>query len=70
MTMDATPLTFTTHLRVRWSEVGMQKMLFNARYLNCFDVAFTDDWGSLGLPTGKAQQASGHEMFVKKATLE
>jgi acyl-CoA thioester hydrolase len=61
---------FTTHLRVRWSEVDMQKVVFNGHYLNYFDVAFTDYWRSLGLPTGEAQQSSGHEMFAKKATVE
>jgi acyl-CoA thioester hydrolase len=31
--------TFFHRLRVRWSEVDMQKVVFNGNYFNYFDVA-------------------------------
>ena len=61
---------FTHELRVRWSEVDMQKVVFNGNYLNYFDVAFTEYWRSTGLPSAVQQQAAGAEMFAKKATVE
>jgi len=33
--------SFVHTLRVRWSEVDMQGIVFNGNYLNYFDVAFT-----------------------------
>ncbi len=61
---------FSYELRVRWSEVDMQKVVFNGNYLNYFDVAFTEFWRSTGLPSVVEQQAAGAEMFAKKATVE
>ena len=61
---------FTHTLRVRWSEVDLQKVVFNGNYLNYFDVAITEFWRTTGLPSGLLQQATGAEMFVKKATVE
>lgn len=61
---------FTHELRVRWSEVDMQKVVFNGNYLNYFDVAFTEYWRSTGLPSAAVQQLAGAEMFAKKATVE
>ena len=34
--------SFFHTLRVRWSEVDMQAIVFNGNYLNYFDVAFTE----------------------------
>jgi acyl-CoA thioester hydrolase len=65
---DNTPFTHT--LRVRWSEVDLQKVVFNGNYLNYFDVAFTEYMRGTGLPTALAQHAAGFEMFAKKATVE
>ena len=39
-----------TSLRVRWSEVDMQKIVFNGHYLNYIDVAIGDYWRAIGLP--------------------
>ena len=61
---------FTHTLRVRWSEVDLQKVVFNGNYLNYFDIAITEFWRTTGLPSGLLQQATGAEMFVKKATVE
>ncbi len=61
---------FIHMLRVRWSEVDMQGVVFNGHYLNFADVAFTEYWRATGLPDVTAQAKAGQELFVRKATLE
>jgi len=62
--------TFSHSLRVRWSEVDMQAIVFNGHYLNYFDVAFTEYWRATGLPDVLAQSEAGLELFVRKAGIE
>jgi len=62
--------TFFHPLRVRWSEVDMQSIVFNGHYLNYFDVAFTEYWRRTGLPNVLQQARDGREMFTRKATVE
>ncbi|MCX7741809.1 MAG: YbgC/FadM family acyl-CoA thioesterase [Tepidimonas sp.] len=57
-------------LRVRWSEVDLQGIVFNAHYLTYFDVGITEYWRQLGLPYQQAMQQLGGEPVVRKATLE
>lgn len=61
---------FSHRLRVRWSEVDMQKIVFNAHYLMYFDTAIADYWRTLALPYEEAMQALGGELYVKKSTVE
>lgn len=70
MTAAAPNSIFTHTLRVRWSEVDLQKVVFNGNYLNYFDVAFTEFMRGTGLPSALEQHAAGFEMFAKKATVE
>ena len=56
--------SFFHALRVRWSEVDMQAIVFNGNYLNYFDVAFTEYWRELALPDVIAQAESGLELFL------
>lgn len=58
------------HLRVRWAEVDMQKIVFNAHYLMYIDTAMSDYWRALALPYEDSMSALGGEMYVKKATVE
>jgi acyl-CoA thioester hydrolase len=62
--------SFFHALRVRWSEVDMQAIVFNGHYLTYFDVAFTEYWRATGLPNVVMQAAEGREMFARKATIE
>ena len=62
--------TFLHTLRVRWSEVDMQAIVFNGHYLNYFDVAFTEYWRATTLPDVLAQSAAGLELFARKASIE
>jgi YbgC/YbaW family acyl-CoA thioester hydrolase len=57
-------------LRVRWAEVDMQKIVFNAHYLMYIDTAMSDYWRALALPYEASMEALGGEMYVKKATVE
>lgn len=57
-------------LRVRWSEVDMQKIVFNAHYLTYLDTAISNYWRALALPYEEAMQQLGGDLFVKKASLE
>ena len=57
-------------LRVRWAEVDMQKVVFNAHYLAYLDLALMDYWRALALPYQDSMAVLGGEMLVKKATLE
>jgi YbgC/YbaW family acyl-CoA thioester hydrolase len=59
-----------TRLRVRWAEVDMQKIVFNAHYLMYFDTAIADYWRALGLPYEAAMQALGGDLYVRKASVE
>ena len=62
--------SFFHRLRVRWSEVDMQAIVFNGHYLNYFDVAFTEYWRRTGLPDVLQQARDGRELFARKATVE
>ena len=62
--------SFFHTLRVRWSEVDMQGIVFNGNYLNYFDVAFTEYWRATGLPDVIAQSEAGLELFARKAVVE
>ncbi len=61
---------FFHRLRVRWAEVDMQKIVFNAHYLMYLDTAMTDYWRAVKLPYEASMHQLGGEVFVKKATVE
>ena len=57
-------------LRVRWVEVDMQKIVFNAHYLMYFDTAISDYWRALSLPYVEAMHLLEGDLYVKKASIE
>ena len=57
-------------LRVRWAEVDLQKIVFNAHYLTYFDTAVAGYWRALALPYHATMEHLGGDLFVRKATLE
>ena len=61
---------FFHRLRVRWVEVDMQKIVFNAHYLMYFDTAMADYWRALALPYDASMQVLGGDIYVKKASIE
>ncbi len=72
MTRDVTQddFRFFHRLRVRWAEVDLQKIVFNAHYLMYFDTAITDYWRALALPYEAAMHQLGGDLYVKKSSLE
>lgn len=61
---------FIHRLRVRWAEVDMQKIVFNAHYLMYFDTAIADYWRALALPYETAMAQLEGDLYVRKATVE
>ncbi len=61
---------FAERLRVRWSEIDVQGIVFNGHYLNYFDAAVGGYWRALALPYADTMAQLGGEMFVRKSTLE
>ena len=67
--------TFLHTLRVRWSEVDMQKVVFNGNYFNYFDVAVFESWRAMvaagTIVQGPALKAGFdawiHNIYVVKA---
>jgi YbgC/YbaW family acyl-CoA thioester hydrolase len=57
-------------LRVRWAEVDMQKIVFNAHYLMYFDTAITGYWRALAMPYEESMHHMQGDLYVKKATVE
>ncbi len=68
--MKRSDFRFFHRLRVRWAEVDMQSIVFNAHYLMYFDTAVTDYWRALALPYQEAMHQMGGDLYVKKATVE
>lgn len=61
---------FHHRLRVRWAEVDLQKIVFNAHYLMYLDTAMADYWRALALPYETTLAALHGDLYVKKAALE
>ena len=70
MTLKRSDFRFFHRLRVRWAEVDMQKIVFNAHYLMYFDTAITDYWRVLGLPYQETMHQLDGDLYVVKATVE
>jgi YbgC/YbaW family acyl-CoA thioester hydrolase len=68
--MNRENFRFLHKLRVRWAEVDMQKIVFNAHYLMYFDTAMADYWRALALPYEQAMHQLQGDLYVKKATVE
>lgn len=65
-----TDFRFSHRLRVRWAEVDMQKIVFNAHYLMYFDTAVADYWRALALPYEESMHALQGDLYVRKATVD
>ena len=61
---------FFDRLRVRWAEVDMQGIVFNAHYLMYFDTAMTGYWRALALPYAEAMAQLQGDLYVRKAGIE
>lgn len=70
MKLQRQDFRFFDHLRVRWSEVDLQKIVFNAHYLMYFDTAITGYWRALAMPYAESMATLGGDLFVRKAGIE
>ena len=68
--MQRSDIRFFHRLRVRWAEIDMQKIVFNAHYLMYFDTAIAEYWRALALPYEEAMPALGGDLYVRKAAIE
>jgi len=59
---------FSTRLRVRYSEIDGQKVVFNSRYLEYADVAISEYWRWLQL--ADLPEWRGIEFHVARATVD
>ncbi|MEG0921434.1 MAG: YbgC/FadM family acyl-CoA thioesterase [Comamonas sp.] len=56
--------------RVRWSEVDLQKVVFNAHYLSYVDIGISEYWRQLAMPYEEGTQRLGGELFLKATQIE
>ena len=69
--MSREDYTCSHRLRVRWSEVDMQKIVFNGNYLNYIDVAIAEYWRAIGLPYPHGYvDRYANDVYLRKATVE
>ena len=68
--MKRSDFRFLDTLRVRWSEVDMQKIVFNGHYLMYVDTAVAGYWRALALPYHDTMVQLQGDLYVRKATLE
>lgn len=69
--MSREEYTCSHTLRVRWSEVDMQKIVFNGHYLNYIDVAIAEYWRAIGLPYPHGYvDRFANDIFLRKASVE
>ncbi len=70
MSLTRKDFRYFDHLRVRWAEVDMQKIVFNGHYLMYVDTAVAGYWRALAMPYHETMEQLQGDMFVRKATLE
>lgn len=61
---------FAARLRVRWAEVDLQGVVFNAHYLTYCDTALMDYWRALALPYGDTMAHLGGEVFLRRTRVD
>jgi len=62
--------TLVHRLRVRWAEVDMQHVVFNANYLMYFDVAVADYWRAIARGAGRDFHDDYMLLYSVKAAVE
>ena len=68
--MKRSEFPFLDPTRVRWAEVDMQRVVFNAHYLTWFDTAMGAYWRALALPYEESLAALGGDLFLRRATVD
>ncbi len=68
--MQRSEFRFFERLRVRWSEIDAQKIVFNGHYLTYLDTAMAGYWRALAVPYAEAMHSLGGDLFMRKAELD
>jgi acyl-CoA thioester hydrolase len=69
--MARTDFVCAPRLRVRWAEVDMQKIVFNAHYLTYIDTAVAEYWREIGLPYPQGYvERYANDVYLRKASVE
>jgi len=68
--MDREEFTMSHRLRVRWAEVDLQGVVFNAHYFLYFDVAIAEYWRAIRFDYPKSLEPLGGDVFAVKASAE
>ncbi len=68
--MKRNDFRFFHSLRVRWAEIDMQKIVFNAHYLMYVDTAVAAYWRALAMPYEAAMHLLEGDLYARKATVE
>lgn len=68
--MKRSDFRFLDRLRVRWTEIDAQKIVFNGHYLAYIDTAMAGYWRAMALPYAETMEYLGGDLYVRKATLE
>ncbi|MCS6820383.1 MAG: acyl-CoA thioesterase [Microscillaceae bacterium] len=66
---DLSLFNFKYSLKVRWSEVDAQRVVFNGNYLNYFDVAISAYFEAIGMKYPASFLESEVDFFVRKAQI-
>lgn len=70
MSMKKSDFRCLDRMRVRWAEVDLQKIVFNAHYLMYLDTAIAAYWRGLAAAYETALHGLGGDLYVKKSSLE
>ena len=70
MTMQRDDFRLSHQLRVRWSEVDMQGIVFNGHYLTYADIGITEYFRALTNSCGGDTGAKGGDFFAVRTLLE
>jgi YbgC/YbaW family acyl-CoA thioester hydrolase len=62
--------TLVHRLRVRWAEVDMQHVVFNANYLMYFDVGIAEYWRAIGRGLERELAEVYMRLYTVKSVLE
>jgi acyl-CoA thioester hydrolase len=62
--------TLAHRTRVRWAEVDMQHVVFNANYLMYFDVAIAEYWRAIGSGRERELAEIYMRLYTVKSTVE
>jgi acyl-CoA thioester hydrolase len=67
--MPRADFRFSFKKRVRYAEIDAQAVVFNARYLEYFDLGITEYWRAVGV-FGSGSAGTGPDFHIAKALVE